>query len=180
MNQWRIIIFLLVASAQIAVPASMILKRENTLRHGQVWKFKTAPVDPVDIFRGRYVSLAFDIGQEGVWHPFTYGERFYLVLKEDTEGFAQIDRVSKDQPEGNNVIEAKAGGSLVAINLPFNQYWVTERDARAADAAYRLESRRDKKNAYVAVRVLNGDAAIEQLYLDGLPLSEYLRIHRAK
>jgi hypothetical protein len=31
----------------------------------------------------------------------------------------------------------------------------------------------------VTVRVLRGDAALEQLYLDGLPLGEYLRASAA-
>jgi hypothetical protein len=53
---------------------------------------------------------------------------------------------------------------------------VTERDAPAADAAYRAQSRRDN----CTVHVFRGDAALEQLYLDGQPLGEYLRANAAK
>ena len=42
-----------VAAAQLAVPAWMIAGRELTLREGQVFKFRTRPVDPADAFRGR-------------------------------------------------------------------------------------------------------------------------------
>ena len=55
MNKLRLIIFLVVALAQISVPASMIWKRQRTLREGRLWKFRTAPVDPVDAMRGRYL-----------------------------------------------------------------------------------------------------------------------------
>ena len=66
------------------------------------------------------------------------------------------------------------------VSLPFDKYWVTERDAPAAEAAYRAQSRRDKRNAFCTVRVFRGDAALEQLYLDGVPLGEYLRANAAK
>jgi hypothetical protein len=66
------------------------------------------------------------------------------------------------------------------VSLPFDKYWVTERDAPAAETAYRAQSQRDKRNAFVTVRVFRGDAALEQLYLNGLPLEEYLRANPVK
>jgi hypothetical protein len=66
------------------------------------------------------------------------------------------------------------------VSLPFDKYWVTERDAPAAEAAYRAQSRRDKQNAFVTVRVFRGDAAMEQLFLDNQPLGEYLRANAGK
>ena len=50
--------FILLCLVQTAVPLSMIARREFTLRNGRVYKFKTAPVDPYDAFRGRFVALA--------------------------------------------------------------------------------------------------------------------------
>ena len=60
MKSWRLIVFAVVAAAQLGVPASLMWKREQTLRHGSVWKFRTAPVDPIDAFRGRLIALEFD------------------------------------------------------------------------------------------------------------------------
>ena len=65
MKHWRLLVFALVGFAQLAVPASLIWKRERTLRQGHVWKFRTAPVDPVDAFRGRYVALEFEAEGRG-------------------------------------------------------------------------------------------------------------------
>ncbi len=50
----------------------------------------------------------------------------------------------------------------------------------AADAAYARNTTRDKRNAYVTVRVRSGDAALEELYIDNQPLKEYLRAHPQK
>ena len=178
MKHWRLIIFALVALAQLAVPASLIWKREQTLRHGSVWKFRSAPVDPVDVFRGRYVSLEFEAEAQEITPPPNVNgrETIFVTLRNDAEGFAQIDQVLATRPGGDEYIEARLVGNTVS--LPFDKYWLTERDAPAAETAYRAQSRRDKRNAFVTVRVFRGDAALEQLYLDGQPLGEYLRANQ--
>lgn len=180
MKHWRLSVFALVVFAQLAVPASLIWKRERTLRQGHVWKFRTAPVDPVDAFRGRYVALEFEAeGQELSPPPNAeFHQTVFVTLRQDAEGFAVIDQVLPSRPDGDDFIEAELQGKTVS--LPFDRYWVTERDAPAAEAAYRTQSQREKRNAFVTVRVFKGDAALEQLYLDGLPLGEYLRANAAK
>jgi uncharacterized membrane-anchored protein len=172
---WRLLVFVLVGLAQLAVPASLIWKREQTLRHGSVWKFRTAPVDPVDAFRGRYVSLQFEVEGQEISSPpnVSSGQSVFVTVRQNAEGFAEIDQVLASPPPGDDFIEAKLAGTTVS--LPFDKYWVTERDAPAAEAAYFAQSRRDKRNAFVTVRIFRGDAALERLYLDGLPLGEYLR-----
>jgi uncharacterized membrane-anchored protein len=171
---WRLAVFALVGLAQLAVPASLIWKREQTLRHGSVWKFRTAPVDPVDAFRGRYIALQFEAEGQTISPPpdFGYDQMVFVTLRLNSEGFAEIDQVLPSKPTVDDFIEAQLRGKTVL--LPFDKYWVTERDAPAAEAAYRAQSRRDKQNAFCTVRVFRGDAALEQLYLDGQPLGEYL------
>jgi uncharacterized membrane-anchored protein len=178
LKSWRLIVFSLAALAQLAVPASLIWKREQTFRHGSVWKFRTAPVDPVDAFRGRYVFLQFEVETQEISPPpnFESGQKVFVTVRGNAEGFAEIDQVLPARPAGDDFIEAELSGKTVS--LPFDKYWVTERDAPAAEAAYRDQSRRDKRNAFVTVRVFRGDAAMEQLYLDGQPLGEYLRRHQ--
>ena len=175
MKSWRLVVFVLLALAQLAVPASLIWKREQTLRHGSVWKFRTAPVDPVDAFRGRYIILQFDAEAQQISPPANVesGATVFVTLRNNTEGFAEIDRVLPSRPAGDDFFEAQLAGKTVMF--PLDKFWVTERDAPAAEAAYRAQSRRDKQNAFVTVRVFRGDAAIEQLYLDNQPLAEYLR-----
>lgn len=175
MKHWRLVVFLLVALAQMAVPASLIWKREQTLRRGSVWRFRTAPVDPVDAFRGRYVALEFEEESRQIAPPAGASDRraVFVTLRQTPEGFAEIDRISTSEPPGDDFIKVELHGTTVS--LPFDKYWVTERDAPAAEIAYREQSTREKRNAFVTVRVFKGDAALEQLYLDGQPLGEYLR-----
>lgn len=180
MKYWRLIVFILVACAQLAVPGSLVWKREQTLGRGSVWKFRTAPVDPIDAFRGRYVALQFDAETQEISPPanVSYGDPVFVTLQGNAEGFAEIDQVFATKPAGDDFFQAELHGKTVS--LPFDKYWVTEHDAPAAEAAYRNLSRRGSRNAFVTIRVFRGDAAIEQLYLDGQPLGSYLRANAAK
>jgi uncharacterized membrane-anchored protein len=150
------------------------------LRQGSVWKFRTAPVDPVDVFRGRYVALQFEVESQQISPPANAGDSdtVFVTLKQNADGFAEIDQVSANKPAGDDFLTAELSGKT--ISLPFDKYWVTEHDAPAAETAYRNLSRRDKQNAFATVRVFRGDAALEQLYLDNQPLGDYLRANAAK
>jgi uncharacterized membrane-anchored protein len=180
MKYWRLIVFIVVTAVQLAVPASLVWKREHTLREGSVWKFRTAPVDPVDAFRGRYVALQIEAETQEISPPpeAHYRQTVYVTLRQNADGFAEIDQVSAAKPASDDFLEAPLTGTT--IDLPFDKYWVTERDAPAAEDAYLALSRRDKQNAFITVRVLRGDAAIEQLYLDNQPLGDYLRANATK
>jgi uncharacterized membrane-anchored protein len=187
MKMVRVGIFILIALAQIAVPASVVWKRGRTLAYGRVWKFKTEPVDPVDAIRGRYVALRFaaETLQGSVHKPeeIAAESTIYVTLKEDAEGFAQVDQISAAPLKGDNVVKAETWYSVNYsdhIRFSFDRLWVAEQIAPAAETAYRENSRRGKENAYVTVRVRDGDAALEQLYIDNQPLADYLRTQAQK
>jgi uncharacterized membrane-anchored protein len=187
MKTVRIVIFLVVAFAQLAVPASVVWKRGRTLIYGRVWKFKTEPIDPVDVVRGRYISLrlAAEKGREepepsGASKPQT---QVYVTLKEDAEGFAQVDQISPTRITGDNVVQVETGywsAGWQRVRFPFDKFWVAEKIAPEAERVYRENTRRGNENAYVTVRVRDGDAALEQLYIDNQPLADYLRAQAAK
>ncbi|MGZ4966240.1 MAG: GDYXXLXY domain-containing protein [Chthoniobacterales bacterium] len=177
MKTLRIAIFIVVALVQIAAPASMIWKRARTFREGRVWKFRTAPVDPIDALRGRYLSLRFS-AEEFPWSgPMPSVEIAYVMLKEDGDGFAVVDQVSGEKKSGDDVVPVDRFSfydDKGHVTFPFDKFWVSEADASAAETAYFANSRRDNLNAYVTVRVHDGDAAIEDLFINGQPLREYL------
>ena len=182
MKTLRVVIFIVVALIQLSVPASVVWKRERTLKHGRVWKFRTAPVDPVDAVRGRYVALRFAAEEissdDAAYRKLDFGTTTYFVLKEGADGFAKVERISEKPLNGDNVITGESGylsEKTQHVHFPFDRFWVTEKNAPAAENAYRENSRSGKQNAYVTVRVRDGDATLEQLYIDGQPLADYLR-----
>ena len=181
MNMLRILIFCIVALAQVAVPAAMVWQREQTLKQGRIWKFRTAPVDPVDAIRGRYIALRFAAEEFDAPAKFESGNKsVYAVLKQDTDGFAEVDHLTTEAVETDDVISVESvwwSSGKQHVRFPFDKFWVAEANAAAAERAYVENNRRDNQNAYVTVRVRRGDAALDQLYIDNQPLPEYLRAH---
>src|SRR5688572_18408385 len=111
MSRVRQAVFTLVCIAQLAVPASLIVKHERTRTSGTVWKFQTAPVDPADPFRGRYVQLAFAVAREPVPlanpdNPWLEHERrVYAELAAGPDGFARLVRVHEQRPMGIEYVD---------------------------------------------------------------------------
>ncbi|MBI1620478.1 GDYXXLXY domain-containing protein [Aquamicrobium zhengzhouense] len=60
-RRWLIILAFLVAAAQISVLSWTILGRASILRDGSEIVLSVEPVDPRDLLRGDYVTLAYNI-----------------------------------------------------------------------------------------------------------------------
>lgn len=173
-------LFAVLVVVQLAVPLSMIQKREMTLRNGAQYKFRTAPVDPADAFRGRYVALRLD--EQTVWVPegtaFRHGQKAYAAVSNDVNGFARIGQLAADRPRVGTYVPVTVSyvyGTNAQIQLPFDRYYMTETKAPQAEAAYWSHSRRTNQTTYVTVRVLNGFAVLEELYIDDLPIKDFLK-----
>ncbi len=175
-------LFAVAAILQLVVPASMILRRERVLQHGQVFKFRTAPVDPYDAFRGRYVALRFD--QDSAPVPqgadFKRNEKVYALISEDAGGFAYFSGIRRSRPASEPHLALKArhvSGTNVYLRLPFDRFYMDEREAPRAEEAYWENSVRSNQNAYVQVRIEKGFGVIEDLYIAGTPIRDYLAQH---
>jgi uncharacterized membrane-anchored protein len=177
----RWILFLLVVLAQLAVPVTMIRGKEKVLAEGELYRFRTAPVDPYDAFQGRYVALGFDEVRKA--HRLTSetareGQRLYAVLERDGEGFAHIKTLLESPPASGDYLRVKVRsvvGDSVTVSFPFDRYYLEEDLAPAAEQVYWDASRAQNRQAWVEVRVLAGKAALEELYLDGKPIHEALQ-----
>ena len=183
MTGLRLAFWLVLAAVQLGVPGWMIVGEERVLQNGRLLKLQTRPVDPADLFRGRYVALGFTIEQVprefavGVFDP---EETAYLALREGADGFAEPVALTKDKPAGNLVLEVKVtfvSDVTVGVELPFNRYYMDENAAPAAEIAYRQQAG-NEANTWVTVRVLDGRAVIEELYISGKPVREFLHESR--
>lgn len=175
-------IFAIVAIAQLAVPAQMIWSRETIMDGGALYKFLAQPIDPYDPFQGRYVSLS--VGQmraplpEG-WYP-VYGEPVYATLGTDEEGYARVDAVTKTRPDSGDFIRATVQwvddqGQELSLDLPIDRYYMNEWAAPQAERAYRDNQWQEETDVYVTVRVLAGEIVIEGLFIDDVPIEEYVK-----
>ena len=177
----KLALWILLALAQLAVPAWMIRGEERVLRQGRQIKLQTRPVDPADLFRGRYVALGFAVEQvprELVRGQFQHNDDAYLELREGSNGLVETVALHKDKPEGELVLKATVNfitPDTIGVELPFNRFYMDENDAPHAEAAFR--ERADEEGTWVTVRVLNGRGVIEELYVGGKPVREFMRAH---
>ena len=175
-------VFVLTALAHLGVPGSMIIKHETALTEGNVYKFRCAPFDPYDAFRGRYVTLRFvenrakaDVDRDD---PGGIG---FAVIGAGEDGYARVVRFVFERPEEGDYIRTKYKYSMkgeVWVKWPFDKYFMEESSAPEAEKAYREHTRRGKSDAYVMLRVKDGNAVIEDLYVGGVPIKEYLEARK--
>jgi len=176
-----LIIFLLVALVQIYVPASMILDREAVLAQGTEFKFRTAPIDPNDPFRGKYITLSFidttvPIVNESNW---TAGESVYALLTTDEQGFAQIQSVTRDYPpEDQDFLTTKIsavssnGIRQLTLDYPFDRFYLEETKAPEAERVYRESLRNANQETYALVSIKDGEAVLKDVLIDGASIKD--------
>lgn len=179
-NNKLLLVFAIVAIIQIAAPLYMAWHWEHILQTGQRFYWVTAPVDPYDAFKGRYIDLRFKetsgpvSGEDGL----SYEQAAYASIEENADGKAYISGVSSKQPKENPYIKVKINyieGGTAHIKLPFKRYYMPESMAGAAETAYQESA---GKTGVAAIRIKDGYGVIEQLYIDDKTLDEYLRDSR--
>ncbi|MBI9105857.1 MAG: GDYXXLXY domain-containing protein [Spirochaetales bacterium] len=171
------IIFILCAAAQLFLSVSSVVFNERVLARGEVHRFRTVPVDPYDPFRGKYVDLDFDLSltssDSGRYQD---GEKVFVILERGADGYSDFSSISDTSPSAGNFIKMEIdyiSGDEIYFNIPFDRYYIDEDYAEEAERAYQRES--IGTETYIEVRVLNGRSVIEELFLGGLPVIDYLK-----
>ena len=190
MNKRNLILlgFVVLVAAQLAVPAWMIVDREWTLREGQVFKFRTRPVDPVDAFRGRYVWLGLqpetiDVPDTTKWRAH---QKAFAVLGADTNGFAIVKRLERASPNDEPAVPVTVswwGSSRSEVHINWeglDRLYMNETKAPSAETAYRKHNSRANQSCHVTIRVRGTHAVIENLFIDDQPIRDWLRTHAGK
>ena len=186
-KKWLVGLFAGLALIQLGVPASLIVNREVVLRTGRQFKFKVAPIDPYDAFRGRYVDLGFDRNEAPNPPRTSYkqGQKVYALLAEDADGFAFFTGLSTARPAGDSYLRTRIAfirwqrdqtiGDMVHLQLPFDRYYTEEKAAPAVERAIPRSRAEGVKEAYITVRVEAGQAVLEELYVEGESVRKLIR-----
>lgn len=175
-NNKLLLLFAVVAIIQLATPLYMAWHWEDILQTGQRFYWVTAPVDPYDPFKGRYIDLRFSANTAPLIHnqQFDYGQTAYALIAEDATGKAFISSVSATPPAAGPYVKVKIAyvqDQTAHIELPFKRYYLPEQLAPAAETAYHNNA---GQNIVAAVRLKDGYGVIEQLYIGDMTLTDYL------
>lgn len=192
MNYNKIIfpLFIVVALLQLFVPTKMILDRERILNKGKIYKFKTAPIDPTDPFRGKYITLTFaersiSLDSTAKWKR---GESLYALLDVDADGYVKLTGISKKKPDSTqDFVKAKAGhvrryiNVSVNIEYPFNRYYMEESKAYDAERYTRRRLNVDStQNVYALVRVIDGESVLQDVMVDDKRIEDLVKEKQAE
>ena len=189
--------------AQLFVPISMSQHNSKILKTGTAYKFRTAPVDPYDFMRGRYVALRYEQSSVAFNGDMDEVKEYsqldgYASIGIDEEGFAFVQNITKEEPATMNYFAVKYRVSrrynhdtkekespMSRFDFPIDRYYMNENDAPAAEKLYRDMNRRvqDESNGetqapehdtYMLVKILNGEMVLEELMIDDKPIREWL------
>ncbi len=151
----------------------MIWEKETLLRKGKVFKFALHPIDPTDPFRGAYLRLRFTVCDLPValGGPTKDGTPVFALLKTDKDGFAALETVLEERPDGGeDYVQAtlrKHYRGYFTLKFDFDRFYM---DRDLAETLGRWGPTPPGGTSYALVRVRNGDAAVEDLVIRGVPL----------
>ena len=173
------ILFIIVALVQLAVPAKMILDKENILSLGTPYKFRTAPIDPTDPFRGKYITLnfeanEFEVQNDSLWKT---DDVVYVHLGNDKDGFAKIKDITRQPPADDNVDYVKARiryvyDDKVTIEYSFTHFYMEENKAYGAEDIYRSTQLDTAQKVYALVNVRKGEAALKDVMINDVSIAD--------
>ena len=187
MKTYAGILLIVVCICQWYVPASMIAEQESILSEGKIFRFKTAPVDPSDPFRGKYITLSFEADnlKNKTGHELQRGQKVFVIVEEDDQGYARISDITETLPDqGMDYVQAEVGFSneeMVRIEYPFQRFYLEESKATDAEKVYWEGNRNDStQTAYAVVRVRNGQTALEDVMINDRSILDIVRELNAK
>ena len=183
-----LLLFVVMALVQLYVPARMILEYEMIIRTGAPFKFRIAPVDPLDPVRGKYITLDFKdvtatVNDPRLWEA---DEKVFVELANDPNGYAMISNVSKSKPSHPNFVSAKVGftGSTnekkIFIKFPFDRFYMEETKASGAETIYREAARDPNQVAYALVYVNEGESALTDVFINNVSIQKIVEDYNRK
>lgn len=121
----RTLAFWLVVAAQALVPLLLIGWNEVQLARGQDVVLRTVPVDPIDLVRGRYVALRYDISSLPA--PVAEGTTVYVPLHQEGDHWTGTF-ATPDRPDGGVFIRGETTRRGIVYGI--ETYYADEEEAR--------------------------------------------------
>lgn len=151
----------MVVCVQLAVPLALAGLAEADLAFGEEIRLRAQPVDPLDVFRGNYVVLRYEISSLPVLGEVRRGERVCAPLQESGDewraSYADPGRPSGTAICGRARNDASAG-EQVGVEYGIETYYANAERAREIEASIA------RGQLYVVVDLDDdGSARIEKL-----------------
>jgi len=187
LKMWPMALLALAFAAQWWVPGQMIFRQEMVFEKGTPFKFKTAPIDPSDPFRGKYIWLDFEAAEFEVTGSdrFVYYEQVYVSLGVDSAGYAKVTAVSRTRPtdtehymQATVSSENSENNPKIALTFPFDKFYMEESKAYEAEVLHRDAAVDTASVSHALVFVRNGISGLADVFIDDVPIREAVMRNR--
>ena len=158
---------------QLGLVGWLVADRAWLLAHGTEIRLPARPVDPRDLLRGEYVTLAYDIGSlKGAdlarLDPVARGGTVYVALERAGSGWRATSATARPPGEGlflrGRVETAQGEGTARTLRVSYD----LEKFFMPEGQAIEVERLRDARRIEVDVAVGSGGrAALRRLVIDG-------------
>lgn len=160
----------LIVAGQLLLLVGLIAWQEYKLHAWRTIRLQVRPVDPVALFRGRYVDLAYDFSalETAMEADLKSGDTVYVRLKPGEHGlWRYAGFTTKGEPQPGGVL---LRGEVVStwrrrrwIRTGIESYFLSERQAPAIEGLSRVQY----KMTVDVVVADDGRASLKQLYVGG-------------
>lgn len=120
--------FIALVAIQLLVPLAMIGWSELALARGTQVTLATVPVDPIDLFRGRYVTLSYEISTLPARGGPGRGDSVYVPLRREGDRWTGAFALTR-RPDGGTFIRGTWEGPQ-RIVYGIETYYADEDEAR--------------------------------------------------
>lgn len=169
------IYFIILALLILAVPLYVMISSENILENGHRHKLRLEGRDPFDPFRGKFLRLNID---NFIECDCDEGDEVYVTLAKDSLGFSYFEKGHQEKPDHDDYFMAEVIGDWsdrIRIKTDnITKYFINEDKALKAEDVVRDYTRERPDDIYLAVRVLDGDIRLEEIFIEEIPLPEFL------
>jgi uncharacterized membrane-anchored protein len=183
MKKIIVALFVLMCLAQWIVPGKMVYESENIIAEGTLYKFRTAPVDPSDPMRGKYITLNFpqNFFQFTDSLEWSSGDQIFVTFTTDSAGFAVPEQIYHTKPEAESYLETVVeriyhtkGDHKAWYKLPFDRFYMEESKAPQAEQIYWKAQRDSAQVVYASVSIGQGQAVLQDVIINDRPIIDLL------
>jgi len=177
--------FLLLAIVQWMIPVKTIWEKDQVLKRGHAHKFRTEPVDPSHPFKGKYITLNFtnSLFSDTVNRDLGSNDDVYVILQKDIRGFSIIKDLSIQEPQNTDdyvsavvyYVSREKDTVTVHLQYPFDEFYLDEYKAPKAESIYRESTRDTSNTTYALVKILKGEAVIENVFINDIPIGSLIK-----
>ncbi|MCB9896787.1 MAG: GDYXXLXY domain-containing protein [Planctomycetes bacterium] len=181
----RRLLFLLALVPQLLVLGTMIVRAETTLRDGVACDFEVAAFDPVDLLSGRHVVTRLAVQRVDrslvAWTPDEIREGDVLfALVDPTVTPAQVIALTPFEPEPGTIFlrgeVTWVGDEILNLDYGLERFFIP---ADGVDPSTWWDADLGRRpELLLRVRLRDGAATTEELFVDGVPYAEWNEAHR--